>query len=197
MTHAVVIVDVQRDFVEGGSLAVAGGQRLADTLSRLVVPVFRQVLPDTLILFTKDWHIDPGSHFSETPDFRDSWPPHCVAESDGAEFASKFDVKPEHVFHKGMYAASYSGADGVNIDGENLIEYLQEHGVDTVDLAGIAYDYCVAATASDLAEAGFEARVIKYFTASVHPENDDATTQELEKRGVGVHITAPFGGTYA
>lgn len=195
--HAIVVVDVQNDFVEGGSLAVAGGQRLAQSLNNLVIPTFKAVSPEIPILFTKDWHIDPGTHFSETPDFIDSWPRHCVADSEGAEFAAPFPAEPEQIFRKGMYSASYSGTDGVNIDGENLIDYLFELGVESVDVVGIAFDYCVAATAAELAVAGFKSRIIKFFTASVHPENDDATIQELEKRGVEVHITPAFGGTYA
>lgn len=198
MTHAIVIVDVQKDFVEGGSLAVAGGQRLADNLSNLALPLFREHQPNTLIVFTKDWHIDPGTHFSDTPDYMDSWPRHCVADTDGAEFAADFSlVNPEHIFKKGQYSASYSGADGVNIDGESLIDYLNENDVESVDVVGIAYDYCVSATAMDLAEEGFQTRVIKFFTASVHPENDSRTTETLRSRNVEVHITSLFEGSYA
>lgn len=198
MTHAIVIVDVQKDFVEGGSLAVSGGQKVADHVSNLVIPVFQQVKPDTRIFFTKDWHIEPGDHFSENPDFIDSWPQHCVAESEGAEFASDFgDILPENIFQKGQYAASYSGTEGVNIDGNDLIKVLDEAGIERVDVLGIAFDYCVKETAIKLAEAGFEVNVIKYFTASVHPENDLNVIADIERHGAHVLITAPMGRTYA
>lgn len=198
MTDAIICVDLQKDFVEGGSLAVAGGQVVADHLSRLVIPTFKDVYPGLPFIFTQDWHIDPGSHFSDNPDYVDSWPVHCVAESEGAKFAADFgEVTPENIFRKGQYRASYSGAEGVNIDGVDLISHLFDMGVQEVDIVGIAFDYCVAATAADLADAGIKSRIIHFFTASVHPENDEATIRELDKRGVEVYKTPLFGGTYA
>lgn len=198
MAHAVVIVDVQKDFVEGGSLAVLGGQKIADHVSKLILPVFRQSLPDTHIFYTQDWHIEPGEHFSENPDYIDSWPVHCVAETEGAEFAADFgDVPPENIFKKGQYSASYSGTEGVNIDGNNLIKVLDELDVEQVDVLGLAFDHCVKATAIKLADVGFDVNVIKYFTASVSPENDLNVINEIERHGAHVLITAPMAGTYA
>jgi nicotinamidase/pyrazinamidase len=189
MTNALVIVDVQKDFVEGGSLAVAGGQNVADKLAQVVVPVFDKM--DILVLFTKDWHIDPGSHFSDNPDYIDSWPPHCVADTEGAEFAADFgDVHEDVVFKKGQYEAAYSGNEGFNRadrSGLNLGAALKYLEIETVDVVGIAYDYCVKATALDLAKLGFKVNVIKDFTASVHPENDDEVTHELNEAGVSVY----------
>lgn len=198
MTTALVIVDVQVDFVEGGSLAVAGGQKQAEALAKFVLPVYREILSDSPVLFTKDWHIDPGEHFSDTPDFIDSWPRHCVADTDGADFAADFgEVSPESIFQKGMYSASYSGADGVNIDGEGLVDYLDSLEVERVDVVGIAFDYCVKETALSLRKEGFEVTVVKAFTASVHPENDANVIKDLESAGVQVLITPPFAGTNA
>lgn len=191
MSNALVVVDVQNDFVEGGSLAVAGGQQVADNLATAVIPVFE--MQEHLVLFTADWHIDPGPHFSETPDYQDSWPIHCVAASQGAMFAAPIidlenqdDVR-ERVFLKGQYEAAYSGVEGKNSHGTSLIETLKYFDIDTVDVVGIAYDYCVKATAMDLAKAGFKVNVIKDFTASVHPENDESVTEELEQSGVTIY----------
>jgi len=191
MTNALVVVDVQKDFVEGGSLAVAGGQQVADNLAAAVIPVFE--LQGHLVLFTADWHIQPGSHFSDEPDYQDSWPVHCVAGSDGASFAAPLidlddqdDVR-ERVFMKGQYEAAYSGAEGKNSHGVGLVEALKYFDVDTVDVVGIAYDYCVFHTAKDLAQAGFKVNVIKDFTASVHPERDEYVTEDLEQFGVKVY----------
>lgn len=189
MTQALVVVDIQKDFVEGGALAVKGGQDVADITARLVIPTFKKAgFP---ILFTKDWHIDPGDHFSENPDYVDSWPVHCVAGSEGAEFAADFGTVPEVIiFKKGQYSASYSGNEGHNSvepgKGLNLAEALKVAQVTNVSIIGIAYDYCVKATALDLAEAGFEVHVIKDFTASVNPDNDDAVTYELNQAGIAV-----------
>jgi nicotinamidase/pyrazinamidase len=185
MTNALVVVDVQKDFVEGGSLAVEGGQRVADVLANTVIPVFDKL--EIMTVFTKDWHIDPGSHFSEAPDYIDSWPRHCEAGHEGAAFAAEFDPTSEHIFYKGMHEAAYSGAEGVNPNGTDLVEALKYFGIETVDVVGIAYDYCVRATALDLAKAGFKVNVIKDFTASVHPENDDTITFELQEAGVSVY----------
>ncbi len=184
---AVVVVDVQNDFVEGGSLGVAGGKYVADSILEI-----SNIQPDSIV-YTKDWHIDPGSHFSETPDFIDSWPRHCVAESEGAQFAQPFkSTDPERIFLKGQYKASYSGAEGHNIDGVGLVEWLRENDFEDVEVVGIAFDYCVKQTAIDLAKAGFTVRVPAptgqrdTWTASVHPENDPQTIDDLTQAGVVV-----------
>ena len=181
--RAIVCVDIQKDFVEGGSLAVAGGQEVADSLG-LVLPFFEE--SGVHVFYTKDWHIDPGDHFSENPDFSSSWPRHCEANTDGAEFAAPFNVQEGHLFLKGQYSASYSGAEGKNEFGEDLISRLHAGNYDEVTVVGIAFDYCVAATASDIAVAGLYVNIAKVVTASVHPENDDATIRELTNRGVEV-----------
>lgn len=181
MSYGIVVVDVQKDFVEGGSLAVPGGwevaRRLLDTLTGYE--------PEE-VYFTKDWHINPGPHFSDDPDYIDSWPVHCVAEDQGADFAVDFNHLPRHVFYKGQFQASYSGVDGVNSIGQSLVEKLRADEITGVAVVGLAYDYCVKATAMDLAEAGFRTNVITYFTAAVHPENNEETRAQLHEAGVNV-----------
>ncbi len=99
---------------------------------------------------TKDYHIDPGGHFADEPDYAHSWPRHCVAGSPGAEFHPDLATEPiEAVFRKGAHAAAYSGFEGVDDDGTPLADWLRAHDVDRVDVAGIATDYCVRATAAD------------------------------------------------
>jgi len=181
---AIVVVDVQNDFVEGGSLAVEGGKDVAKNIHFI-----SDIQPDSIV-YTKDWHIDPGPHFADEPDFIDSWPRHCVAETGGAEFAAPFKATdPERIFLKGQYKASYSGAEGHNIDGVGLVQWLQENNFQTVEVLGIAFDYCVKQTALDLAKAGFKVRVPAPgdgWTASVHPENDPETIDELTQAGIEV-----------
>lgn len=187
MTSAIVVVDVQNDFVEGGALAVPGGLRAAESAQRVVNVA--QLFSDFPVYFTKDFHIDPGSHFSDTPDFIDSWPPHCVAGTQGADFVdgTTFGALPENIFYKGQYAASYSGAEGVNdITNLTLVDAMRQDGVKFVNIVGIAFDYCVKATALDLAKAGFHVAVLPDGTASVHPENDEAVAQELRDAGIEV-----------
>ncbi len=179
--EAVVVVDVQNDFVEGGSLAVKGGLEVAERISTGLGSYSVDE-----VFFTKDWHIDPGNHFSDHPDFVDSWPHHCVADTPGADFAVNFNYDLDNVFFKGQYQASYSGVDGVNRDGEHLIEALKRSGVTDITIVGIAFDFCVKATALDLKEAGFDVVIHSQFVASVHPENDSATEEELMKAGIVV-----------
>lgn len=190
MTRALIVVDVQNDFCEGGSLAVAGGADVAYAISG-VLKDWQEAEPDERtydhIVATRDHHIDPGDHFSTTPDYVTSWPPHCVAGTDGAAFHPNLDPQPfDAVFDKGEYAAAYSGFEGRSHDGAALADWLREHGVDTVDVVGIATDHCVRATALDANEAGFDTRVLLDLTAGV-AENTTLTALS-QLRAAGVHL---------
>jgi nicotinamidase/pyrazinamidase len=170
--RALVIVDVQNDFCEGGSLGVAGGAATAEAISRYLAQGGGGY---DHVVASRDYHIDPGSHFSADPDFAHSWPPHCVAGSPGAQFHPALDTsRVETVFSKGAHTAAYSGFDGRDEDGTPLADWLRARGVDQLDVAGIATDYCVRATAIDAARAGFATRVLLDLTAGVDP----ATTRE-------------------
>ena len=180
---ALIIVDVQNDFCEGGSLAVSGGTEVAHGINALLAesPGYAHVIA------TKDFHIDPGSHFSDEPDFVDSWPVHCVAGTDGADFHPDLDVGPiEAVFKKGHYSAAYSGFEGADDDGTSLADWLRARGVDHVDVAGIATDYCVKATAADAVAAGFTTRVLLRLTAGVALTTTADAVAALSAAGVDV-----------
>ena len=146
--RALLIVDVQNDFCEGGSLAVAGGGQVAARLTELLAE------PDGRwdhIVATQDHHIDPGDHFSDTPDFVDSWPRHCVVGTAGVDLHPLLSTdRIEAYFRKGEYAAAYSGFEGRAGD-LDLATWLRDRHVDAVDVVGIATDYCVRATALDAA----------------------------------------------
>ncbi|MDP9167350.1 MAG: isochorismatase family protein, partial [Actinomycetota bacterium] len=147
--RALIVVDVQRDFCEGGSLAVEGGAAVARGLTDLLADPDRRADYDHVVA-TMDYHVDPGSHFSDQPDFRDSWPPHCVVGTDGVDFHPAFDPSAvEAVFTKGEYSAAYSGFEGSDDTGATLADWLRQRDVDTVDVVGVATDYCVKATAAD------------------------------------------------
>jgi nicotinamidase/pyrazinamidase len=181
--RALLIVDVQNDFCEGGSLEVVGGQTVARAISDyLVAP-----RDYAHVVATKDFHIDPGDHFSDHPDFVRSWPPHCVVGTAGAEFHPNFDPSAvEAVFTKGWYAAAYSGFEGIDDTGTRLADWLRQRGVDEVDIVGIATDYCVVATATDAAQAGFDTRVLLDLTAGVAPESSAKAVEEMRAAGVDV-----------
>lgn len=178
--RALVIVDVQNDFCEGGSLAVTGGAAVAEKIDTLLGGAHGY----DHVIATTDYHVDPGGHFSESPDFATSWPRHCVAGTAGAELHPGLDPSGiEAVFRKGAHGAAYSGFEGT-ADGVGLADWLHEHAVDAVDVVGIATDYCVRATALDAARAGFATRVLLDLTAGVAPESTAAALAELSAAGV-------------
>lgn len=182
--RALVIVDVQNDFCEGGSLAVAGGTAVAaDTSAHL------RDHRDTYaaVLGTQDWHVDPGTHFSDRPDFATSWPPHCRVGTSGAELHPALDTAQVQAwFTKGEHAAAYSGFEGATEqDGRRvaLADWLTGRGIDAVDVVGIATDHCVRATALDAVRAGLRTRVLLDLTAGVTAATTAAALRELRDAG--------------
>lgn len=181
MSTALVVVDVQRDFCEGGSLAVAGGAAVAAAITELLT----RDHPYDVVVATRDHHIDPGSHFSETPDFVDSWPRHCEVGTPGVELHDALGYRDfDAVFDKGEYEAAYSGFEGRAADGSGLADFLRSQGVETVDVCGIATDHCVRATALDAARAGFTTTVLTGLTAAVAPDRVAVVLAELADAGV-------------
>jgi nicotinamidase/pyrazinamidase len=137
------------------------------------------------VVATKDYHIDPGAHFGDPPDYVECWPAHCVVGTPGSEFHPELDTsRIEAVFHKGEYAAAYSGFEGHGPDGECLADWLRRHGVEAVDIVGIATDHCVRATALDAAREGFVTTVLLDLTAAVAPETTDVALRAMAGAGV-------------
>jgi nicotinamidase/pyrazinamidase len=191
VARALVIVDVQNDFCEGGSLAVAGGAEVARAISEHLAD------PDggyDHVVATQDYHIDPGAHFSAEPDYVATWPPHCVAGTPGADFHPALDTSAvEAVFRKGAHSAAYSGFEGADADGIPLAAWLRDHGVTVVDVAGIATDHCVRATATDAATAGFDTEVLLGLTAGVAQDTTRAALDEMRTAGVKLTGTPVTG----
>ena len=180
--RALVIVDVQNDFCEGGSLAVEGGAAAAAAISRYLAA---EAGSYSHVVASRDYHVDPGTHFSAEPDFSTSWPPHCVAGTTGAEFHPSFDTsRVETVFSKGAHAAAYSGFEGTDEAGTPLGTWLRERDVDALDVAGIATDYCVRATALDAARLGLATRVLLGLTEGVDPVTTAKALDEMRAAGV-------------
>ncbi|MBV9091161.1 MAG: isochorismatase family protein [Mycobacteriaceae bacterium] len=178
--RTLIITDVQNDFCEGGSLAVVGGQHVARAISAYLAGNDYDH-----VVATKDFHVNPGSHFSDRPDYAHSWPPHCVAGTSGADFAPGLDTAAiEAVFTKGAYAAAYSGFEGADESGASLTDWLRRRGVEEVDIVGLATDYCVHATAVDAALAGLRTRVLVDLTAGVARESTDRALDDLRGKGV-------------
>jgi len=189
MTRALVIVDVQNDFCEGGHLAVAGGTAVARGISRHAATAGY-----AHVVATRDHHVDPGAHFADSPDYLDTWPAHCVVGTSGVELHADLDRRPiEAVFDKGEYAAAYSGFEG-SFDGQGLADWLRAHDVDAVDVVGIATDHCVRATALDAVGAGFTTRVLLELTAGVAAASTEAALEQLRTAGVELEGSVPSAG---
>ncbi|MFF9910128.1 isochorismatase family protein [Streptomyces sp. NPDC013457] len=190
MHRALIVVDVQNDFCEGGSLAVAGGADVAAAITDLVGEAAGAAYQH--VVATRDHHVAPGDHFSDTPDYVTSWPVHCVAGTEGVGFHPNFAPAVasgaiDAVFDKGAYDAAYSGFEGRDENGVALAEWLRAHEVTEVDVVGIATDHCVRATALDSAREGFRTQVLLDLTAGVAKETTERALEEL--RGAGVELT--------
>ena len=182
MARALVVVDVQIDFCEGGSMGVAGGGATAAAISSHLAADGARYAH---VVASRDYHEDPGAHFSGTPDFVDSWPVHCEVGEAGAAFHPELDVsRVEEIFSKGRFTAAYSAFEGTSASGERLVDWLRNRGVDDVDVCGIATDHCVRATALDAAEAGFRTTVLLDLTAGVAPETTERAHATMREAGV-------------
>ncbi|MFF8864643.1 MULTISPECIES: isochorismatase family protein [unclassified Streptomyces] len=187
MRRALIVVDVQNDFCEGGSLAVAGGADVAAAVTELIGQAggtgYRHVVA------TRDHHIAPGGHFADNPDYVRSWPAHCVAGTEGVGFHPNFapavaSGAVDAVFDKGAYSAAYSGFEGADENGLPLADWLREREITEVDVVGIATDHCVRATALDAVREGFRTQVLLDLTAAVAPGTTERALEELREAGV-------------
>ncbi|GAA1339620.1 nicotinamidase [Streptomyces sanglieri] len=186
MRRALIIVDVQKDFCEGGSVPVKGGADRAAAIAELVRRADGQY---AFVVATRDHHVDPGAHFSENPDFQDSFPVHCVVGSEGGEFHPDFapavdSGHVDEVFFKGAHSASKSGFEGSAQDGTTLSAWLKARDIADLDVVGIATDHCVKATALDGVRAGFTVRVLLDYTAGVAADTTRTAIAELRRAGV-------------
>ncbi|MEV6316653.1 isochorismatase family protein [Streptomyces sp. NPDC051776] len=186
MQRALIVVDVQNDFCEGGSLAVAGG---ADVAAAITDMVAESRADYRHIVATRDFHIEPGIHFSKEPDYVDTWPQHCIAGTEGSSFHP--NLAPaiasgaiEAVFSKGAYNAAYSGFEGTDEHGTPLADWLRARGVTGIDVVGLATDHCVRATALDAVREGFAVHVLLDLTAGVSDITTERTLEELRAAGV-------------
>ncbi|MEU2536394.1 isochorismatase family protein [Streptomyces iakyrus] len=187
MRRALIVVDVQNDFCEGGSLAVAGGADVAAAVTELIGQAAGSGYQH--VVATRDHHIAPGGHFSANPDYARSWPAHCVAGTEGVGFHPNFapavaSGSIDAVFDKGAYSAAYSGFEGADENGTPLADWLRSRDVTEVDVVGIATDHCVRATALDAAREGFRTQVLLDLTAGVAQESTERALEELRRAGV-------------
>lgn len=188
MAKALIVVDVQLDFCEGGALAVVGGNQVARDIAAYLS---RHGSDYDLVIATRDWHdpdSDNGGHISATPDFVDTWPPHCIAGTVGAAFHPELwpagSRYPDDEVRKGQGVPAYSGFEGTNAAGKSLEAILFDEDVTDIDVVGLAFDYCVKATAIDAARAGFHTRVLSDLTAAIH--HDGVAEAEMRTKNIVV-----------
>lgn len=191
--RALVVVDVQNDFCEGGSLPVTGGHAVAGAIAEHLDASANTY---DLVVASRDWH-DPdnlnGGHFplaGEQPDYTTTWPVHCVAGTEGAAFAAPVAAAlGDHhalIVSKGRGEPAYSAFQGRTAAGETLEAALRERGVTEIDVCGLATDYCVRATALDARELGFEVTLLAGLHAGVAPDTTAAARDEMAACGVEV-----------
>lgn len=189
--RALIVVDVQPTFCEGGALAVSGGNDIARAVADFIE---RRGDEYDIIVSTQDWHIDPGTHFApegQEPDFVDTWPPHGIADTAEAELHPALaGARIDTSVKKGQYSPGYSGFDGVDDAQRPLDEVLREAGIAAVDVVGLVESHCVKETAVDARTRGYEARVFSDLTIPVSEELGVAARQTMREAGVTLAASA-------
>jgi nicotinamidase/pyrazinamidase len=186
--RAIIVVDPQPDFFEGGALPVSGATRTAEAIAAYLLAHGDEY---DLKVVTQDWHLDPGDHWSENPDFVTTWPVHCAADSKGAQVhASLANETWDVTIRKGLHEGAYSGFEGVSEEGSTLAEVLDAAGIDHVTVVGFATDHCVRATALDARALGLDVKVVLDLCAGV----DTDTTREAISSMKDVGVTMVSSG---
>ncbi len=186
MTRALLIIDVQNDFTEGGALGVEGGAAVAQGITDHLA-----AHPDRydVVIASRDWHNgddDNGGHFATDaePDYVSTWPAHCVAGTPGAEYHPALDASLVDVHvRKGQGVPAYSIFEGTTDEGGSLPETLDRLGVTHVDVVGIATDHCVRASALDALADGRQVTVLSDLVAAVDPVSGAKALAEIEAAG--------------
>ncbi len=191
--RGLLIVDIQNDFTEGGALGVSGGAQVARDVSAYLASHADDY---DLVLASRDWHDadnDNGGHFAVdgAPNFVDTWPVHCVAGTEGAEYHPDLDTSRVDIhIKKGQGEPSYSMFEGVSDDGKTVAEILDEQGITEVDVVGIATDHCVRASALDALGAGQKVTVLTNLIAAVAPDTGEKALEELVSRGAALQTSS-------
>ena len=198
MSKALIIVDVQPTFCEGGELGVEGGNAVAERIAEYVETHRNEY---SYVATTQDWHVEPGRHWSDDPDYVDTWPVHGKAGTANAGLHPAIAALGiGHHFKKGQYSPSYSGFEGLedNTDriptreevaadltaGRTLANALEAAGITHVDVVGLAESHCVKETALDARKLGYETHVIEELTEPVSEELGVDARRQMREAGV-------------
>ena len=182
MARALLIIDVQNDFCEGGSLACAGGSAVAQRISNHLASTDYDY-----VIASRDWHDadnDNGGHFAPQPDWVNSWPIHCVAGSRGADYHSNLDTSKIDIHvHKGQGKPAYSLFEGSTPDGKPIVDLIKELGISEVEVCGIATDYCVLASSVDARKYGLEVTLLTDLVTGVSESSSHAAIESMAAAG--------------
>jgi nicotinamidase/pyrazinamidase len=194
MRNALLAVDLQADFVAGGSLPVPNGMPVCAMIARHIRHFKTEY---QFVVASRDYHEDPADHFSATPDFVNTWPPHGVIGTPGAAFVPPVanlvrEKLIQAIVSKGRHAAAYSAFEGLDARGHDLLNVLKEARIDHIDICGIATDYCVRQTALDARRNAFQVRVLVNLCASVNEATGLQALEEMKAAGCQLQAaTAP------
>jgi len=193
---AFLIVDVQNDFTEGGSLPVTGGAEVAAGISAFLDLHHEHF---ALVCASRDWHLPDSvndGHFpppGQAPDFHTTWPVHCIEDSHGADFHPHLDTRHIHVeVMKGRGVPAYSAFQGQTAEGVGLESLLRTHGITNLLVCGLATDYCVHQTVRDAHSLKFNVTLLSDLTAGVAPDTTRRALEEITKMGVPIMTTAEY-----
>jgi nicotinamidase/pyrazinamidase len=194
MRNALLAVDLQADFVQGGSLPVPNGMQVCAMISRHIRHFKTEY---ALVVASRDYHEDPAGHFSATPDFLTTWPPHCIIGTPGAAFVPPVanlvrEKLIASVVSKGRHEPAYSAFEGLDNRGHPLVDVLKEARIDHVDICGIATDYCVRQSALDARKNAFQVRILVNLCAAVNEATGQQAIEEMKEAGCQLQVaTAP------
>jgi nicotinamidase/pyrazinamidase len=195
--RALLVVDVQNDFCEGGSLAVTGGLAVASAITDYLAGNTHAY---DAVIASRDWHepnSDNGGHFAQSeddPDFVTRWPVHCVADTHGAEYAPGLDLGAiTHHVRKGMGEPAYSMFQGFDGEGRPVADLLRGLGITDVDVVGLATDHCVKATSVDARANDLAVRLLGDLAAGVAPQTTTTAERDMRRAGVEITTTAAVG----
>lgn len=194
MRNALLVVDVQADFVQGGSLATPNGLEVAAMIARHIRHFKAEY---QFVVASRDYHENAPDHISDHPDFVNTWPPHCMAGTPGAALVPAIQnlVREKMIMTvvtKGRDRAAYSAFEGLDPRGHYLLDVLKEQRIDHIDVCGIATDYCVRASALDARKNQFQVRVLVNLCAAVKEESGLQALEEMKAAGCQLQAaTAP------
>src|SRR3977135_4035484 len=185
MRNALLIVDLQNDFVEGGNLPVPGGTQVVAHIARHVRHFRRR---SRFVVATRDLHEDPADHFSDHPDYVNTWPKHGLRGTPGAVLCTPISnlVREkiiQAVVDKGRHTAAYSAFEAQDPRGHMLVDVLREQRVDPIDICGFITEYCVRASALDARKYDFQVRILVNLCCAASPEAGLRAFGEMKAAG--------------